>query len=144
MILSLLKECKFQKVIDTQADGTGTTVGDTLDLGSADSVIGILALGDVDNTSVVTLQLFAGDESDMSDEAVLGTTATYTAAAADADDKLLVLDYIGLQKRYVRFKVVVATANAVIESVVSGIYNQRALPVTQSSDVIDGELGLGS
>jgi hypothetical protein len=142
MIQSILKAVKLQKCIDTQADGTGTTSSDILDGAGANSAFCAVAFGDVDNTSVITLKAYVGDESDLSDGAYLTTTATYTAAAADADNKMLVLDCKRLTKRYIRFDVVVATANATIEAGISGVYNYKAEPVTQSSDVIDGELAL--
>lgn len=142
MIQSLLKEVKFQKMIDTQAAGTGTTSSDILDLAGANAAIGIVTLGDVADTSVITLKAYVGDESDLSDGAYLTTTATVTADATSADDKMLILDCKELTGRYIRFDVVVATANAVIETGVSGVYNYKALPVTQSADVVDSDLAL--
>lgn len=142
MIDSVLKSVKFQKMIDTQADGQGTTSSDIIDLAGANACVGIVAFGDVDNTSVLTLKAYTGDEAALGDGAYLTTTATLTADATSGDNKLLVLDCKDLTKRYIRFDVVVATANATIEAGVSGVYNYKANPVTQSSDVADSDLAL--
>ena len=143
MILSLLKEVKFQKMLDTTAAGTSDTVsGDILDLAGAEGVIGVIAFGDVTTGAVLTLKAYVGDVSDLSDGAYLTTTATVTATATSADDKLLILEVRGIQKRYIRFDLVRATANAVIEAGFSGVFNYRNLPVTQSSDVVDSDFTL--
>jgi len=143
MIQSLLREVKWQKMLDDQAAGTDDTVSaDILDLAGANAAIGIVALGDVANTSVCTLKAYVGDESDLSDGAYLTTTATVTATASSADDKLLVLDCKELTKRYLRFDLVRATANAAVDAGISGVYNYKAIPATQSTDVVDSDLAL--
>ena len=55
---------------------------------------------------------------------------------------LLVLDIVKPGKRYCRFDVVRATANAVIDGVVALRYNNRIIPTTQSADVINSALNV--
>lgn len=143
MILSLLKQAKFDKMLDDTAAGTDDTInGDILDLQNCDSITGIVGLGDVANTAVVTLKAYTGDESDLSDGAYESVTATVTADATSADNKLLILDVIKPGKRYVRFDVVRATANAEIDAGVSIRYNYRAMPTTQPSDVVNSNINV--
>lgn len=143
MILSLLKEGKFDKVLVATAAGTDDTLtGDILDLQNCDSVTGIAILGDVTATSVVTLKAYTGDDSALSDGAYETVTATVTADATSGDNKLLVLDVIRPGKRYVRFDLVRATANAVVDGIVGIRYNYRALPTTQPDDVVDSDISV--
>lgn len=143
MIQSLLKESKIDKIFNDNAAGTDDTLsGDILDLQNCDSITGIVALGDVTATAVVTLKAYTGDESDLGDGAYETVTATVTADATSGDDKLLVLDVIKPAKRYVRFDVVRATANAVIDAGVAIRYNYRAIPTTQPADVVNSNINV--
>lgn len=143
MIQSILKESKFDKVLIATAAGTDDTLsGDILDLQNCDSVVGVAILGDVTTTSVVTLKAYTGDESDLSDGAYETVTATVTADATSADNKLLVLDVIRPGKRYCRFDVVRATANAIVDGVVGIRYNYRNIPTTQPEDVVDSDISV--
>ena len=143
MILSLLKEAKFDKVLVATVAGTNDTLsGDILDLQDCDSVVGVAILGDVAATSVVTLKAYTGDEAALGDGAYETVTATVTATATSADDKLLVLDVVKPGKRYVRFDVVRATAAAVVDGVIAVRYNFRTEPTTQPADVVDSDINV--
>lgn len=143
MINSLLKESKIDKVLVSTAAGTGDTLnGDILDLQNCDSVIGIVALGDVANTAVATLKAYTGDAANLSDGAYEAVTATVTADATSADDKLLILDVIRPGKRYCRFDLVRATANIEVDGIVGIRYNYKAVPTTQGTDVVDSDINV--
>lgn len=134
---SLLYESKFDKVLVATVAGTDDTLsGDIIDLQDCDSACGIAILGDVTATSVVTLKAYTGDEAALGDGTYEVVTATVTATATSADNKLLILDVIKPGKRYCRFDVVRATANAVVDGVVGIRYNYRTKPTTQPSDVV--------
>lgn len=144
MIESLLKAAKIDRVMTAQGAGTNDTLsGDILDLQNCDSVIAIAELGDVANTAVVSLKAYTGDNAALSDGAYETLYATVTATATSADNKLLVLDIVKPGKRYCRFDIVRATANAVVDGVVALRYNNRVIPVTQGADVVDSELNVG-
>jgi len=143
MIESLLKASKTDKVLVATAAGTDDTLsGDILDLQDCDSVTGIAILGDVTTTSVVTLKAYTGDESALGDGAYETVNATVTADATSADNKLLILDVVKSGKRYCRFDIVRATANAVVDGVVGIRYNFRTIPTTQSTDVVSSNISV--
>lgn len=140
---SLLKASKVDKVlVATVAGTTDTLTGDIIDLQNCDSVMGIAALGDVTVNAVVTLKAYTGDNAALSDGAYEIATATATATATSADNKLLILDVIKPGKRYCRFDVVRATANAVVDAVVAIRYNYRLTPTTQSDDVVNSNISV--
>ena len=143
MIESVLKASKIDKVLIATADGTDDSLtGDILDLQDCDSATGIAILGDVTATAVVTLKAYTGDEAALGDGAYETVTATVTADATSADNKLLVLDVIKPGKRYCRFDLVRATANAVVDGVIGLRYNFRTIPTTQGTDVVDSDINV--
>lgn len=144
MIESLLKNGVIDRVLAAQGASTSDTLtGDILDLQNCDSVLGIAILGDVASTAVVSLKAYTGDEAALGDGAYETLYATVTATATSADNKLLLLDIVKSGKRYCRFDVVRATANAVIDGVVAIRYNNRVLPTTQGADVVHSALNVG-
>ena len=146
MIESILKNCGIAKVMNNTAAGTGDTLnGSIVDLGADgifDSVCFIATTGDVADTAVMTLKAYCGDESDVSDGAYKTTTATFTAGAATADNKTLILDVVRPGKRYVRPDFVRATANIPVETIIAIKYNAKNVPVTQSSSVVDSDISV--
>ena len=144
MIKSLLKACVFDKVLGNTAAGTGDTLNsEIVDLQGYDSVCLVATLGDCAATAVGTLKAYCGDASDVSDGALKTTTATFTATASSADNKVVVLDVVNPGKRYVRADLVRATANIPVESIVAIRYNAKNIPVTQPSDVVASALSVG-
>ena len=143
MIESLLKASKIDKVLIATAVGTDDTLsGDILDLQDCDSAMGVAILGDVTTLSVVTLKAYTGDVATLTDGAYETVTATVTADATSADDKLLVLDVIKPGKRYCRFDLVRATANAVVDGIIGIRYNFRTIPTTQGTDVVNSNISV--
>jgi len=143
MIESLLKASKIDKVYIAAVAGTTDTLeGDILDLQDCDSVTGIAILGNVTINAVLTLKAYTGDEDDLGDGEYETDTATVTATATSADNKLLVLDVIKPGKRYVRFDLVRAIANAVVDGVIGIRYNFRIIPTTQPTDVVNSNISV--
>lgn len=143
MLESLLKSSKTDKVLVATVDGTGDTLnGDILDLQDCDSVMGIAILGDVTDTAVITLKAYTGEESNLSDGAYESVNAIVTADATSGDNKLLILDVVKPGKRYCRFDLVRATANAVVDGIIGVRYNYRVKPTTQPDDVVDSALNV--
>ena len=143
MIESMLKATMVDKVLIATVAGTSDTLtGDILDLQNCDSVMGVAILGDVTNTAVVTLKAYTGDNSALSDGAYETVTATVTATETTADNKLLILDVIKPGKRYCRFDLVRATANAVVDGIIGLRYNYKAVPTTQGTDVVDSDINV--
>lgn len=143
MISSLLKESKIDKVLDNTAAGTGDTLnGGIIDLQGCDSVMFIATLGDVVATAVGTLKAYCGNASDVSDGAYKTATATFTADATNADNKVVVLDVVKPGKRYIRPDFVRATANIPVESIVAIRYNYASIPTTQPADVVHSNISV--
>jgi hypothetical protein len=143
MLESLLKAAKFDKLLVATVAGTDDTLnGDILDLQDCDSVTGIAILGDVTVNSVVTLKAYTGNEAALGDGAYETVTATVTATATSADNKLLILDVIKPGKRYCRFDLVRATANAVVDGIIGIRYNFKNIPTTQPADVVASNINI--
>jgi hypothetical protein len=143
MIESILENCAIDKVLDNTAGGFGDTLnGAILDLANFDSVCFIATTGDVADTAVGTLKAYCGDEAALGDGAYKTTTATFTAGAATADNKVFVLDVVRPGKRYVRADFVRETANIPVESIIAIRYNARNIPVTQPADVVASGLSV--
>jgi len=144
MLESLLYASKVDKVyVAAVASTDDTLTGDILDLQDCDSVMGVAILGDVSTTAVVTLKAYTGDEAALGDGDYETATATVTADATSADNKLLILDVVKPGKRYCRFDVVRATGNAVVDGVIGIRYNFRVIPTTQPADVVDSDINVG-
>jgi len=138
--MNLLQNVKITQVVTIQADGQATASGTILDMSGYEGVMFIASFGDVDDTSVLTLQVQQDNLNAAGGMATLTGTSTYTAGATDADDDLLVIDIYRPLKRYVRCQVVSATANAIVGNVSAIQYgnpNARKVPITQGSTVLD-------
>lgn len=140
-MLSLLNDAKITRVENAASAGTSDVDTDVLDMAGYDAVAFVAALGDVTNTSVLALSIRQSDNSDgSSSSAITGASAGYTAAASDADNKLLVTEVIRPSKRYVFARLARGTANAVVDSIVAIQHRAKSLPVTQGSTVLASAL----
>lgn len=139
-MLSMLKDCKITRVLNSVTAGTSDQDGTVLDMTGYDGVLFIAALGDVTATSVDELQVFGNTASSTSSptpvELTNDTAGPYTAGASDADNKLLIVDVVRPAYRYVFPRVKRGTANAVIDGVIAIQYRSREVPVTQGSTVL--------
>lgn len=110
------------------------------DMAGWDGIVYIAYLGDVANTSVLTLtakENSANSTSSPTPTAVTdGATSAFTADATSADDKLLVVDVVRPSKRYQFASLTRTTANAVVNGILAIRYRSRSLPVTQPATVI--------
>ncbi len=112
--------------------------------GGFDAIMHTMLLGDVADTSVITLSVRESDNSDGSSSSeISGATVSFTAGASTADSKIMIVDVAKRTKRYVRCKVTRATANAPIAAIIATLYKAHAKPVTQTSVVIAQKLVTG-
>lgn len=142
-MLSLLKDCNIVRVENAAAAAQTDLDSDVLDMSGYDAVAFIAALGDVTATSALELQVYGNTASSTSSPTPVELTAdsvTYTAAASDADNKLMVVDVVRPAYRYVFCRVKRGTANAVVDGVVAVQYHAREVPVTQGSTVLGSAL----
>lgn len=132
---------KTVRVQNAAAAGTSSLNGTAVDMQGYDGVRAIYAIGTLTATQVTSLK--AQDSADNVTFAdIAGAT---TSAMADADsNKLLVLDVYRPVHRYVRFVLVRATANAVVDGGVAEQYRVRKAPVTADTTVSQQAVVLGA
>lgn len=136
MNMNMLHDAKIVPVKAAAAAGQTTLTTDVVDTQGFDSVCFIAYLGDVTDTSVLTLKGYTNDTNDTVTPTELATNVTFTAGATDADNKLLVLDLNKPRQRYAYATLARGTANAVLNGIIAVLYNAHEKPVTQSADVI--------
>jgi len=136
---NLLANVAIDRILGDTAAGQAATSTDILDMEGYEGVLFIAKLGDVTNASVVTLQAYQDTDAAGGTMAALSGTVTYTAAAADVDDDLLILDVYRPQKRYVKAVLTSGTADAVKNGVIAIRYGARKGPITQGSTVLDSD-----
>ena len=141
--MNFLANSKLTRVEPGAVAGTTTLTSDVIDMKGFDAVTFIALLGDVTDTSVLTLQAQQGDQSDGSDAANLaGVLATFTAGPTDADDNMLAVEVARPTKRYVRVTLARATANAVVDGIVAVQSNPAEAPITQDASVLATDFAL--
>jgi hypothetical protein len=146
-IHSLLKECKFYKVLDATAAGKNDTLNsDVVDMQGFDSALVIAILGDVVNGATVTLKVASDTTAEMATPVyITGAEATATAAAdADVDDRMLIVDVKHVLEKFIRADVVRGAAqNVEVDAVLIILYNSPIMPVTQdSAQVYDADFAI--
>lgn len=141
MHLNLLNDIKIIPVEPAAAAGQTTLTTDVVDTQGFDSVAFVVYLGDVTDTSVLTLTAKTNTANSTSSPTptTLSQTVTFTADATSADSKLLILDLHKPRDRYVFATLARGTANAVVNGILAVLYNAHQCPVTQSTDVIASE-----
>lgn len=136
-MISLLKDAKITRVENAAAAAQTELTTDILDMSGYDSVMFCAVLGDVTATSVLTLSLKDNSANSTSgSSAISGASATFTAGASDADNKLLIVDCYRPSQRYVYASLTRTTADAVVDGIIAIQYNSRAVPQTQGSTVL--------
>lgn len=138
MHTNFLYDCKLLAVEAPAAAGQTTLTTDVVDTQGFDSVCFVVKLGDVTDTSVLTLTGLTNSEDATSgdDLVTLSDTVTFTAGASDADSKLLMLDLHMPGQQYVFATLARETANAVVEGIFAVLYNAHERPVTIDANVI--------
>lgn len=137
--MNLLPSIKITRILIDTVAGQAATASDILDMSGFDGVLFIAKLGDVTATSVLTLAAQQNTANSTVGMATLSGSVTYTAAASDADDDLLVLDVYRPRERYVRAVLTSVDANAVKNGIIAIQYGPRVKPVTQGTTVLDSD-----
>lgn len=121
------------RVSNAVAAGTATTNCTGVDTSDCDGVIFIAAIGAIVSTGTVTITVEESDD-DSTYSALSGPSIAY---ADTNDNKLAVIDVRGNSKRYVRAKIVTATANGTIDAVVAVRYGLKSTPNTADATVLE-------
>jgi len=140
MIGSLLKECKFVKVENSAAAGTGTVVGEIVDTAGYGGACFVYKLGAVTDAGVVTLKVYQGSNATVTDVAELTGASAAIAATSSDSEQMLVVDVILPRERYLRPSLIIADQTAEIDWGMCILYNPRVIPVTQTAAVDDDAL----
>lgn len=143
---SFLKEASVQLASAAVSAGTTDVTSGKIDMqgnGGFDAIAFVMTLGDVADTSVITMTAYESASSDgSSPTAITGATCTFTAGASTADSKTMIVDICRKTKRYVFVVVTRATANAPVALITAVQYKGKNLPITQDSQVISSALAV--
>lgn len=143
--MNLSKDVKITVVAAAATAAQTAVTSDVLDMSGYDGVMFIALTGDVTATSVLTLTAKANSANSTSSPTPVTQKATdaFTAGAADADSKALVVDVYRPTLRYVFVELTRTTANAVVGGIIAIQYSAANKPTTQAASVIASAFGLG-
>lgn len=143
--MNLSKDVKITVVAAAATAAQTAVTSDVLDMSGYDGVMFIALTGDVTATSVLTLTAKANSANSTISPTPVTQKATdaFTAGAADADSKALVVDVYRPPLRYVFAELTRTTANAVVGGIIAIQYSAANKPTTQAASVIASAFGLG-
>jgi hypothetical protein len=124
---------RVQRVSNAAAAGITAVNSDLVDMQGAESVEFEVHFGAITAGAVTSVKAQGGAAANASDAADLAGTGV--AVADTADNKVVRLEVVRPEQRYVRCVVSRATQNAVIDSIVARVYYGRKVPVTQHATV---------
>lgn len=138
MNMNFLKDAKIIRVENSAVAGTSELVTDVVDTQGFDSAAIVAVLGDVTSGSVLTLTGKTNTANSVSSPTpvALTDTATFTAGASDADNKMIVLDIQKPRARYLFGSLTRTTQNAVVDGIFIILYNAQEKPVTADATVL--------
>ena len=138
---------KNTNVVRIHAGGAGAasatpTKATILDMQGYKSVMFIAEMGNVLDTSVVSLKAAVGDTNDTGAMTLLTDFPTGTATAATYDDKCVLLEFQEVNSRYIEAQIFHVTADAPFDSILAIQFNPTNMPITQGSTVVNTKVGL--
>jgi hypothetical protein len=139
-MLSFLKECKIVPVENSVAAGKATTVGEIIDTAGFQAACFIYKLGTVVDAAAITLKIYSGTDSTVSDVAEMSGASAVIASASSDSEQMLVVDVIKPRERYLRPTIVTADQNVEIDSAICILYNPDVIPTVQPATVDAGTL----
>lgn len=143
--MNLSKAIKVTVVEAAAAAAQTELVTDVLDMSGYEGVLFIALTGDVTADSVLTLTAKANSANSASSPTPITQKATtaFTAAAADADSKVLMVDVYKPTLRYVFASLTRTAANAVVGGIIAIQYGASNKPTSHDASVIASAFGLG-
>jgi len=143
--MNLSKSIKVSVVEAAATAGTAVLTTDVLDMSGYEGVIFMALLGDVTASSVLTLTAKGNSANSVSSPTPVTQKATdaFTAGAADADSKLLMVDVYKPPLRYAFATLTRADQNAVVGGIIAIQYGAHNKPTSQDASVIASAFGLG-
>lgn len=143
--MNLSKAIKITRVANSAAAATTEVLSSVLDMQGYDGVMFIALLGDITATSVLTLTAKGNSANSTSSPTPVAqiATAAFTAAASDADNKVLMVDVVDPALRYVFASLTRTVANAVVDGIIAIQYMADQRPTTQDATVLASAFGVG-
>jgi hypothetical protein len=130
---NFLGEHKVTRLSNAVAAGTTDVNATHVDMSGYEGVVFVAALGTLTATAATGMHAQQGQLSDDSDMADLA--GTQLNMVDTEDNKLLVLEVVHPEERYVRPVLDRATANAVIDGIIAIQYGGKKAPETQPASV---------
>jgi hypothetical protein len=134
-MLSILKECKIVTVENSVTAGKTTTVGEIVDTAGFRRALFLYKLGVVTDGAAVTLKIYSGTDSTVSDVAELAGASAVIAVTDTDSEQILAIEVIEPRERYLRPTIVTATENVEIDWGVCILFDPDVIPVTQPATV---------
>ncbi len=143
--MNLSKDCKITVVAAAATAATTAVTSDVLDMSGYDGVMFVALMGDVTSGSKLTLTAKANSANSTSSPSPVTQKASteFTAGAADADSKAIVVDVYKPTLRYVFAELARTTQNAVVGGIIAIQYGAAAKPTSHDASVIASAFGLG-
>lgn len=143
--MNLSKDIKITVVEAAAAAAQTDLTTDVLDMSGYEGVMFIALTGDVTATSVLTLTVKGNSANSTSSPTPVTQKATtaFTAAAADADSKALVVDVYKPTLRYMFAVLSRGTADAIVGGIIAIQYGASNKPTSNDATVIASAFGLG-
>lgn len=143
--MNLSTDVKITVVSGAATAATTAIDSSVLDMQGFDGVMFIALLGDVTDTSVLTLTAKGNSANSTSSPSPVTQVASspFTASASTADSKAIVVDVFEPRLRYMFATLTRATANAVVGGIIAIQYKAQQRPTTQDASVIASAIGPG-
>lgn len=143
--MQLTNDVKITVVSPAAAAAQTAINSSVLDMEGYEGVMFIALLGDVADTSVLTLTAKGNTANSVSSPTPVTQKATdaFTAGAATADSKALVVDVYKPTLRYQFANLTRTTADAIVGGIIAIQYQAHNKPTTNDASVIASALGLG-
>lgn len=143
--MNISKAIKITRVANAAAAAQTEVLSSVLDMQGFDGVMFVALLGDITATSVLTLTVKGNSANSTSvpPPVTQAATAAFTAAASDADNKVLVVDIYDPALRYVFASLTRTVANAVVDGIVAIQYMAEQKPTTHDASVLASAIGPG-
>jgi len=141
----LLKDIKITVVEAAAAAAQTDLTTDVLDMSGYEGVMWIALTGDVTSGSVLTLTAKGNSANSVSSPTPITQKASdaFTAGAATADSKAIVVDVFRPTLRYQFAVLSRTTADAIVGGIIAIQYKADTKPTSQDASVIASAVGLG-
>ncbi len=129
------KDMKAVKCSNAVAAGQTLVNSAIVDMAGFDGVCFQADLGIVTSGAVMVLQAQDSATNNASAMANLGSNMSVTDVAQATTNGLLQLDFVNVQKRYVRLQFTPSTQNVALNSIVAFLYRCKEKPITADPSV---------